>query len=111
MGEVKATEEEGLDLEFCEWQHTHISNHSVFLGVSWFRETEKTCTTMTPNTGALIWRWFLVAWGDIIKDIDPDFHIFLYPEYRDGLVERRKRMFQKVGFEVVNQNNRMVLKR
>jgi hypothetical protein len=101
-----------LDVEFIQWRHANIGYHSLFVGIHHGGEavfyvngsSEFQSPSMTPQTGAIIWRWLMEAWRDIMQSQGPrtlsnyvDF-VYCYVEKSDGLLERRKRMFSKLGF-------------
>lgn len=56
------------------------------------------CPPMTPQTGAIIWRGLKEAWVDIVRHLKPGYPIYCNVEKSDGLGERRRRMFAKLGF-------------
>lgn len=95
-----------LDREFIQWRHTYLATHSLFVGVLKHGEAvfyvngsyTFQCPSMTPQTGAVIWRWLMEAWADIVKHLKPGYLIYCNVEKSDGLGERRRRMFAKLGF-------------
>lgn len=98
--------ENSLDREFIQWRHTYLATHSLFVGV--LRHGEAVfyvngsytfqCPSMACQTGAIIWRWLMEAWADIVRHLKPGYLVYCNVEESDGLGERRRRMFAKLGF-------------
>lgn len=101
-----------LDVDFIQWRHAYVGYYSLFVGVHHGGEavfyvngsTEFKWPSMTLQTGAIIWRWLMEAWQDIMQAKGPrtlsnyvDL-VYCYVEKLDGLEERRRRMFAKLGF-------------
>lgn len=96
-----------IDTAFIAWRHSWVKNYSLFVAIGQHGEAifyvngepEKVSKNISPQRGALIWRWLIEAWQDILITLDPTLEVYCHPEVCDGLGERRVRMFEKLGFE------------
>ena len=104
-----------LPIYFASWRHTEIASHSIIISICHDGDTSFTVDgaceidNVSITTGACIFRWLSKAWQEILQEIDPSISCFCYPTETDGLMSRRIKAFQKVGF-IIN-GNRMEFKR
>lgn len=99
---------EGLDDIYDTWRYSEVLGYPVFLGVEWtgevvfFVDGRSYSKGIPTAVGAMLWRWLIRAWGDIMAELGTGLleRCYCIPEKTDGIYDRRVELFHKLGFSL-----------
>lgn len=98
----------GLDDTYDTWRYSEVLGFSVFLGIEWtgevvfFVDGRSLRSGIPTAVGAMIWRWLIRAWEDIVAELGTDLveGCYCFPEKSDSIYDRRVELFHKLGFSL-----------